>query len=393
MLFILLLFIFQVQSQTTTANGVYGQAGSFSSNVANNGGISSTSLNSPNGIALDASGNLYISDSNNNRVLYFVTGIFTASRVYGQAGSFTSNTQNNGGVTASGLLIPKGLSLDSSGNLYVADAGNNRVLVYPSGSTTATRVYGQGGSFNQNLANNGGISSNSLNSPFCVRVDSNGNVYICDTNNNRVLFYTSTSTTATRVYGTSGSFTTPGTGSASSTTLSNPQDITFDGSGNLYISDSGFNRILIFNGASTTATSVIGQTSLTSSTAGCTISNLNSPVGLFMNFDGSLYVADGNSRVLTFRNGSAIRVYGENGSFTTCSTNNGGVSANSLYYPKSVALDSNGYVYISDTFNHRVLFYGNAGTTTGGVTTRPSICSLISYSLALIFLIYLFQTF
>ena len=86
----------------------------------------------------------------------------TADVVYGQLGSFTTNTPNNGGISANSLLFRMAVALDSSGNLYVADANNNRVLFYPAGSTTATRVYGQGGSFTTNTANNGGISANSL---------------------------------------------------------------------------------------------------------------------------------------------------------------------------------------------------------------------------------------
>jgi len=386
MIFVLLLCIVQIIAQSTTASRVYGQGGSFTQNTANNGGLSASSLNSPNGIALDIVNGIYLSDSNNNRILYFPADNVVATRVYGQAGSFTSNTQNNGGVTASSLLIPKGLTLDSLNNLYVADAGNNRVLFYNSGSTAASRVYGQGGSFNQNLANNGGVSASSLNSPLCVRVDNSGNVYVCDANNNRVLFYSGTSTTATRVYGTGGSFTSPGTGSASATTLLTPQDVTFDSSGKIYISDSGFNRILIFIGTSTTATSVIGQTSLTSSSTGCTSVNLGAPVGLHMLANGNLYVADGNSRVLLFSNGTAIQVYGENGSFTTCGTNNGGISANSLYYPKQITTDSNGYIYISDTFNNRVLYFGTSSTT--GTTTRPANSYQIGFSLGILVLLF-----
>jgi hypothetical protein len=89
----------------------------------------------------------------------------TADVVYGQFGSFTTGAQNNGGISANSLSTPTGSALDSSGNLYVADETNNRVLFYPSGSTTATRVYGQLGSFTTNTANNGGISANSLYDP------------------------------------------------------------------------------------------------------------------------------------------------------------------------------------------------------------------------------------
>ncbi len=135
------------------AFAVYGQAGSFTSNTANNGGVSASSLNNPRRVALDSSGNLYVSDFNNNRVLFYPAGSITATRVYGQNGSFTSNTANNGGISASSLNQPKSVAIDNNGNLYVADTGNNRVLFYPAGSTTATRVYGQNGSFTSNTIN------------------------------------------------------------------------------------------------------------------------------------------------------------------------------------------------------------------------------------------------
>jgi hypothetical protein len=109
--------------------------------------------------------------------------------VYGQGGSFTTAIANNGGISADSLYEPWGPALDGNGNLYVADYGNSRVLYYPAGSTTATRVYGQGGDFTTNTANNGGISANSLDEPFTEVLDTSGNLYIFDAVNNRVLEY------------------------------------------------------------------------------------------------------------------------------------------------------------------------------------------------------------
>src|SRR5271168_4156556 len=85
----------------------------------------------------------------------------TAGVVYGQGGSFTSGKGNKGGVSANSLYGPNGIALDSGGNLYVADSYNSRVLFYPAGSTTATRVYGQGGSFTTGGSNEGGVSAKS----------------------------------------------------------------------------------------------------------------------------------------------------------------------------------------------------------------------------------------
>src|SRR5690349_5972737 len=86
----------------------------------------------------------------------------TARVVYGQLGSFTTAVANNGGISADSLSNPGGFALDADGDVYVTDNGNHRVLVYPTGSTTATRVYGQGGSFTSGLVNNGGRSADSL---------------------------------------------------------------------------------------------------------------------------------------------------------------------------------------------------------------------------------------
>ena len=302
-------------AQSTTADVVYGQLGSFTTNTQNNGGVSANSLNSPQVIALDSSGNLYVTDTANSRVLFYPSGSTTATRVYGQGGSFTTNTGNKGGISANSLDEPIGVALDSSGNLYVADQYNNRVLFYPSGSTTATRVYGQGGSFSTGGANKGGISANSLAFPTGLAVDSSGNLYVADGNNSRVLFYLSGSTTATGVYGQLGSFTTgtANNGGVSANSLENPAGLTLDSSNNLYVADAYNNRVLFYLSGSTTAT----------------------------------------------------RVYGQGGSFTSSTGNNGGISATSLNQPWAVALDSSGNFYVADLENNRVLMY--PPTTTPGI--------------------------
>ena len=204
----------------------------------------------PAGVALDSSGNLYVVDGS-SRVLFYPAGSTTATRVYGQGGSFTSGLCNNGGVSANSFCLNGGLSgaaLDSGGNLYVADNNNSRVLFYPAGSTTATQVYGQFGSFTTGTVNNGGISSNSLEGPIGIALDSSGNLYVIDQINSRALFYPSGSTTATQVYGQLGSFTTnaPNKGGISANSLYYPWGVALDSSGNLYVADHANNRVLLY---------------------------------------------------------------------------------------------------------------------------------------------------
>jgi hypothetical protein len=227
------------------ATMVYGQLGSFTTGTFNNGGISAISLATPEGVAVDSAGNLYIIDAFNSRVLVYAPGSSSAFRVYGQLGSFT--TGNKGGISSSSLgFLPGGVAVDSMSNVYVADDGNSRVLVYASGSTTAFRVYGQLGSFTFNAGNNGGLSANSLVTPAGVAFDGAGNVYVVDKGNNRVLVYAPGSTTAFRVYGQLGSFTSgaQNNGGLSGNSLSSPQGVAIDSAGNVYLADTSNNRVL-----------------------------------------------------------------------------------------------------------------------------------------------------
>ena len=141
---------FHFHALVRAANRVFGQGGSFTSNTANNGGVSADSLEFPKGVAVDADGNLYVADNGNNRVLEYntpLTSDTTADIVFGQGGSFTSN---NIGVSADSLHSPTGIALDAGSDLYVADNVNNRVLEYNTPlttDTTADAVFGQGGIF------------------------------------------------------------------------------------------------------------------------------------------------------------------------------------------------------------------------------------------------------
>ena len=380
-----------------TAGVVYGQGGSFTSGTANNGGVGPNSLGALGGVVVDASGNLYAADDQDDRVLFFPAGSTTATRVYGQGGSFTSFGPDNGGVSANSLSTPQGLALDSSGNLYVADEGNNRVLFYPAGTTTATRVYGQGGSFTTNTWNNGGVSATSLGEPYGLALDSAGNLYVGDYQNNRVLFYPAGSTTATRVYGQNGSFTsnTVNNGGLSANSLNQPTGVALDSSGDLYVADIYNNRVLFYPYNSTTATQVYGQggsfTSNAPNNAGVvSASTLNNPMYVALDSSGDLYVVDrSDNRMLFYPFGSttATRVYGQLGSFTSTIANNGGITANSFSQPWAVALDSSGNLYVTDYSNNRVLEYGSFGNLNvcpSGVNT-PAPCNTtvtLSYNAA-----------
>ena len=352
-----------------SAIAVYGQNGSFTTNTS---GVSGTTLNSPYGLTLDSAGNLYIGDAQNNRVLYFPYGTTSAAAVYGQGSAGNVFTTNGSGASSTALNNSPGLCLDSSGNLYVVDQLNSRVLYFPHNNTnqppplfTATQVYGQAGSLTTHTQNLGGISNNSLNyvSRVCADRNVNPGIYIADFWNNRVLHYSNGSTTADAVYGQSSY--SSSSANTSTTGLNSPWGLYVDNSGGLYVVDQNNNRILYFpstdsqSKANTTANVVYGQGgSFSSSGAGCSATTLHSPTGVCGDGIGGLYVADyGNNRVLHYPSGSttADNVYGQNGSFTTSAS---GVSASSLYHPTDVAFDSSRkLLYVVDQGNNRVVVY------------------------------------
>ena len=386
---------------TAFANGdpadlVIGQPDFLSGDCNRGASASASSLCSPIGMAVDDSGDLYVADQGNNRVLEYNQPFAAcssfpcvggpASLVFGQGGSFTSNTANSGGVSAASLSGPWGVALDGSGNLYVGDSDNNRVLEYNTPlttDTTADMVFGQSGSFTTNAANRGGYqggsTARSMWFPQGVAVDQTGNLYVADQFNKRVLEYNTPlitgNTAANTVFGQGGSFTsntcdfdTGFVNGASAIDLCEPSGVVLDGVGNLYVSDSGNNRLVEYNTpltTDTTADTVFGQggsfTSNTANQGGLTADSLNRPGILALDADGNLYVADSrNNRVLEFNSPLTTDTTADRELGQLDFVHNGPnlIDARGLDTPEAVAIDTSttpNRVFVADTNNSRVL--------------------------------------
>ena len=234
-------------SNGMAASRVFGQNGSFTTTAAFP--VSANTLCDPSSVALDTHGHLYVADFCNNRVLEFDTPLSntTPDRVFGQGGSFT--TTANLPVTANSLYFPNGVALDAHGHLYVAEGGDNRVLEYdtPLSNTTADHVFGQGGSFTTTA--NLPVTADSLTSPYGVALDALGNLYVADAGNNRVLEYNRplSNTTADEVFGQGGSFTTTAVLPVSANSLSDPVGVALDAQGNLFGADVLNHRVLEYD--------------------------------------------------------------------------------------------------------------------------------------------------
>ncbi len=335
----------------------------------------------PDGLALDSSGDLYVADNSNNRVLEYTTPLTsgtTADVVLGQADFVSSNC----GTTASTMCAPYGVAVDSSGNLYVADYDNNRVLEYNaplSSGANAHTVFGQGGSFTSSDCNLGAASpsASSLCNPAGVAVDSGGNLYVAEFKNNRLLKYNTPLTTDTVADVVLGQldFSHDGENLIDAHGFNTPESVAIDTSttpNRLYVTDNGNNRVLGYKNVATfvsggAADLVIGQPDFLSGECNQnngaipTAGTLCQPIGVAVDSSGNLYVADYfNSRVLEYNTpfagcgsfpcvgGSAHLVFGQSDNFTTSDCDPSGVTANSLCLPAGVAVDSGGNVYVVD---------------------------------------------
>jgi sugar lactone lactonase YvrE len=348
-------------------------------------------LSNPGGIAIDnVNGKVYVADQANNRVLRYSTAQAfqvggTPEAVFGQA-DFLQNLENRGGTnpSASTLRNPVALALDLSGNLYVTDFSNNRVLRYNNAATAssgaaANGVFGQANMTSGAENAGGSAGATTMRYPQGVTVDRLGNLYVADGFNARVLRFANAASvgtsgaTPTAVFGQSNYTTTNGWFEIYGT--AQPVSLAIDGSFNLYVADKLANRVVRFANAHTSgnrpdAATIYGQLAAPTASAPGSPSNnrLYSPYGVAVDGSGNLFVADyAHQRVLRFSSAStatlgaaADRVIGQP-NFTTGTANNGGVSASSLINPFQVAVDASGNLYVGEA-NNRVLVYTTATT-------------------------------
>ncbi|MBI4667927.1 MAG: NHL repeat-containing protein [Elusimicrobia bacterium] len=370
-------------SNNANADVVIGQPDMVSNAMA----TTQTGIRGPRSVY--AGGKLFIPEYYNNRVLVYdsVPTINGASATYVLGhNDFTTATANDGGLSAGSLYAPFGVFADGE-KLYVADSGNNRVLIFnslpSSNKPNADVVIGQSG-FTANSANPGGIKAWTLSFPVGV-FKSAEKLFIADAGNHRIFISswvpTVNGSSATWIVGqpgvSSGTANQTGAGSLpTANTLYNPYGVQLEGT-KLLVSDTSNNRVLVYNTLPSThnhtADVVIGQNSMTDKNSNQgVVARANTFYQPFHAItDGTkLFASDTyNNRVLIFNSlpssnkASADVVIGQV-DLSTGNANQGfsGPDANRLYYPKGLYLKNN-KLFVADSSNNRVLIFNSVPTS------------------------------
>ncbi len=338
--------------KVSTSGTITTVAGNGSSGFSGDGGSATSAvMTSPYGVAVDASGNIYIEDSSN----YRVREVNAAGTIATVAGGFVGD---GGNALLAGLSSPAGVAKDSAGNVYVADSAANRVrMIAPNGiiSTLAgTGVAGYSG-------DGGAATSAQLNNPYGVAVDSAGNVYIADFYNSRVRMVspggTITTIAGTGVYSYSGDG-----GAPAAATFRYVSSVAVDASGNLYIGDYANYRVRKVSGGVIATVAGNGSYGFSGDGGAATSAMITYPYGLAVDASGNLFIADSsNYRVRKVTASGIISTYAGTGSSGYSGDGGPATSAN-VYYPEGVAVDSAGNLFIADNDNYRIRKVNLSGT-------------------------------
>jgi tripartite motif-containing protein 71 len=384
-------------------------------------------LNFPVGVSVDAAGQIYVDEFFNHRI-----SVFTADGTFVRAFGFdvipgggtgfevcTTATTCKAGVPGGGagqLNFPGGISTDAAGNLYVGDAGNNRISVFTADGTFL-RAFGfdviPGGGTGFEVCttttgckggDNSGGGAGQLNGPKGVSLDAAGNLYVADQGHNRISVFTADGTFL-RAFGfdvipgaptgfevcTATTTCKAGVSGGGAGQFSNPPGVGLDAAGNLYVADQSNNRISVFHtdgtflrafgydvdpGGGTGLEVCTATTTCKAGVAGGGAGQLSFPQGVSFDAAGNLYVADqSNNRISVFTaDGTFVRAFGFDvipgggtgfevcTTTTSCKAGVAGTGVGQLSSPAGVASDCRGAVFVAELGNNRVQRFGEPAT-------------------------------
>ena len=333
----------------TTLAGLAGTTG------RSDGAGAAASFYYPGGIAVDASGNLYVADTFNSLIRKVTPGGDVSTLAGGMGGSA------DGAGTAASFLYPAGIAIDASGMLAVADTGNATVRRIDLSNRVST-VAGLAAQYG-NVDGQGALAR--FNGPYGVAADGLGNIYVADSFNATIrrISAAGMATTLAGVPGVFGS----ADGAAASAQFNAPYGVAADGSGNVYVADTGNNLIRKISAAGVVSTLAGSAGQAGSADGQGALARFNGPYAIALGRNGNLLVADTLNH--------AIRSITPTGSVTTLAgvaqvagASDGAASAARFNLPYGVAVATDGTVFVADSGNHairRISIDGATSTVAG----------------------------
>ena len=292
----------------------------------------------PYSVAVDSAGNLYVADSWNHKIRKITSGGVVTTL----AGSGSAGSVNNTGTAAS-FYYPTGVAVDSAGNVYVADFNNNKIRKITSGGVVTTLAGSGSAAFSDGQGAEAGF-----NLPSGVAVDSAGNVYVADSSNGRIRKITSGGVVTT-LAGSGGTGSGDGTGAEASFYL--PSGVAVDSAGNVYVADKNNNRIRKITPVGV-VTTLAGSGNAAFADATGAVASFNNPTGVAVDSAGNLYVADQkNHKIRKITSGGVVTTIAGSGNAVFADGTGTGASFNNPY---GVAVDSAGNLYVCDQSNNRI---------------------------------------
>jgi sugar lactone lactonase YvrE len=345
--------VFKVSSGTLTVvagNGLAGYGG-------DGGPATLAYLSNPNGVAVDAAGDIFIADTSNCRIREVNTsGTISTIAGYGVCG------YNADAIAAKLAYLnnPYAVAVDSSGNVYIADTYNHRVrMVDTSGiihTVAGIGMYGYNGD---------GFPATAafLNSPYGVAVDLSGNVYIADTNNCRIR-----EVTGGNIYTVAGTYNCffNGDGLATSADLANPKGVAVDASGNVFLSDTNNQRIREVIGGNIVTIAGNGNGGYNGDNFTATSVEVFNPQGVAVDTSDDVFVADSqNHRIRELTIGGNMGTAAGNGTSAACAALNGYIGTDEVFCsPQGVSIDGSGDLFIADQGANLVSEINSSGILT-----------------------------
>jgi streptogramin lyase len=327
----------------TPAGVVTTFAGAAGSNGSADGTGAAARFWNPRGVAVDGSGNIFVADTNNS----IIRKITPAGVVTTPAGTASTRGSADGTGAAARFNTPWGVAVDGSGTVYVADSVNSTIRkITPAGVvTTLAGTANQGGS----VDGTGAAARFSI--PNGVAVDGSGNVFVADTGNFTIRKITPVGAVATLAgtVGVGGSA--DGTGAAARFFF--PYGIAVDGSGGVYVADT-YNHTIRKITPAGVVTTLAGTAGASGSADGTgAAARFNNPYGIAVDGSGNVYVADTYNHTIRKINPAGVVTTIAGAAGSNGSADGTGAAAHFLY-PRGVAVDGSGTVYVADTSNSTI---------------------------------------